>query len=247
MTEHGVSTTFPPLTIGALHRWSVIERLLSNRDDIVSIVEVGCGQGALSCRLAVDHDYRGYEPDGASFRVASERLSRFDRAEVREEELPSSPDRQFDALVAFEVLEHLDQDQRAARAWVDWIRPGGSMLVSVPSNPDRFGPWDEAVGHLRRYTRSSLRSVLESAGLIDVRMWATGMPLGYATEAVRNRVAPSPSDSRQNATRASGRRLQPTGGYWPLVELAVKPFVLAQRLFVDSDYGTGLVALASKP
>src|SRR6266436_2123552 len=80
-----------------------------------------------------------------------------------------APDRRFEAITAFHVLEHLE-DPRAFVAHVARrLVPGGLLAVSVP-NPDRWvlwwvrEAWDYPPHHLTRWTARSLRSLLEQQG-----------------------------------------------------------------------------------
>ena len=78
--------------------------------------------------------------------------------------------RQFDTIIAVNVIEHLRDDQSAARALASLLKPGGSLLVYVPACPWAFGSLDVALGHHRRYTRASLRALLRGAGLDPLRL-----------------------------------------------------------------------------
>jgi SAM-dependent methyltransferase len=74
-------------------------------------------------------------------------------------------------VVALDLLEHLPDDRRAAREMRRVLRPAGTLVVSVPANPGSWSPHDDAVSHLRRYTRPSLQLLLEEAGLEVQRLW----------------------------------------------------------------------------
>ncbi|NHC44866.1 class I SAM-dependent methyltransferase [Motilibacter aurantiacus] len=78
-----------------------------------------------------------------------------------------------DLVVAYDVLEHLDDDQAAAREIRRALRPGGTVLVAVPAGMGNWSAHDEAVGHYRRYERDTLRALLEAAGLhvSELRSW----------------------------------------------------------------------------
>lgn len=82
-------------------------------------------------------------------------------------------DASLDLVTALDVLEHLDDDAAAAREIHRVLRPGGRVVVTVPVDPRLWSAHDEAVGHVRRYTRSSVLALLVRAGLeIDsVRSW----------------------------------------------------------------------------
>jgi SAM-dependent methyltransferase len=86
--------------------------------------------------------------------------------------LPLAPE-SLDLVVAYDVLEHIEDDATAAKEILELLRPGGILLVAVPCDPRLWSAHDVAVGHVRRYTRSELISLLEGAGFAveDVRSW----------------------------------------------------------------------------
>lgn len=217
-----------------------------------SLLEVGCGQGALAMYLASRYDYTGYEPDRDSFAVAERRLAKLGDGRVINAALPRDPQRAYDIVAGFEVLEHLEDDGRALADWMQWLSPGGHLLLSVPAHPHRFGPADDYVGHFRRYTRNGLRHLLESARLAEIQIETYGFPLGYALEWGRNfilgrRVRRATTRSMADRTTASGRRLQPDASAAPLTWLGTLPFRYMQRPFAQSELGTGYVARARLP
>jgi SAM-dependent methyltransferase len=87
-------------------------------------------------------------------------------------QLPISPG-SLDLVLAFDVLEHLDDDKAAAAGIFEALRPGGSFLVAVPCDRRLWSQHDVAVGHVRRYERAELLALLEGAGfdIEDVRSW----------------------------------------------------------------------------
>lgn len=82
-------------------------------------------------------------------------------------------DESLDLVVAFDVLEHLEDDVSAAKGVFNALRPGGTFAVAVPADPKLWSAHDEAVGHVRRYTRETLTSLLLGAGfeLESVKSW----------------------------------------------------------------------------
>lgn len=69
----------------------------------------------------------------------------------------------FDAAIALDVLEHID-DQAAARELHRVLRPGGVLIVTVPAFPFLWSFRDVSAGHKRRYRRAQLAATLRSAG-----------------------------------------------------------------------------------
>jgi SAM-dependent methyltransferase len=240
-----------PLSPSARLRCDVVFRLLAELPEVRSIMEVGCGQGGLATLLAQTYDYRGYEPDRQSFAIARERLSRRRSGAVVNSLFPQHPDRTFDVVAAFEVLEHQEDDRSALASWVQWVRPGGHLLLSVPAHPSRFGAADRYVGHFRRYSRAGLGDLLYDAGLDERRILTYGFPLGYALESVRNVIISAREKreigAREERTAASGRRFQPGERLAPLISTAVLPFQYMQRPFAGTQLGTGFVARARRP
>jgi SAM-dependent methyltransferase len=198
----------------------------------------------MAYRLSARYDYRGYEPDPISYRTATGRLQALGRGEVINEAVPGEPDRSFDLLVAFEVLEHIEDDKGALGSWVRWLTPGGHLIMSVPAHPERFGPCDEMVGHCRRYTRPGVVELIESAGLEPLAVESWGMPVGYALEAVRNQLAKRSSVRNDIGTSGSGRIYQPPSSWGRAVELAIRPLAALQRPFRDGERGVGYVAVS---
>lgn len=75
------------------------------------------------------------------------------------------PDGGLDLVVAYDVLEHIEDDDTAVQEICRVLRPGATLLVAVPSDPKLWSAHDEAVHHVRRYTRQTLIGVLERNGL----------------------------------------------------------------------------------
>jgi SAM-dependent methyltransferase len=213
-----------------------------------SVLEIGCGRGGFGARLALRYDYLGIEPDEASYGVARERISAIGAGEVQNIASGTLSDQTFDLVCAFEVLEHIEDDMTALKEWANRVRPGGWLLLSVPADQDRYGPWDELVGHYRRYDPGDLTKLLANCGLTEIVVRRYDYPLGPLLEAVRHVLgrrrlthAACYADER---TAASGRMIQPRGGspVGLVLRWGTAPFCWLQRLFPDR--GTGLVVLA---
>jgi SAM-dependent methyltransferase len=221
-------------------RWELIRRELSTLRPR-TVLELGMGQGALGARLAEGRRYVGVEPDDRSRAVAAARLTYLTA-------LPATE--RFDLVCAFEVLEHIEDDGGALRQWAGHIDAGGRLLLSVPAHQHRYGPADELVGHFRRYSRTGLESVLESAGLEPLRVDAVGFPFGHLLEWGRNRMAArqlregDAPTTTADRTASSGRTFQPPGWAGRATQLGTAPFRLLQLPFRRGDWATGWLALA---
>jgi SAM-dependent methyltransferase len=74
-------------------------------------------------------------------------------------------ERRHSSTVAINVLEHIPDDVGALRTLSDLVRPGGAVILVVPAFPSAMSRFDRAIGHQRRYTKTSLRTALHQAGL----------------------------------------------------------------------------------
>jgi len=71
----------------------------------------------------------------------------------------------FDLICMFDTIEHIPDDGAAMREVARILAPGGRVMVSVPAYQFLFSNNDAIAQHQRRYTRSMLAEVFESAGL----------------------------------------------------------------------------------
>ena len=85
------------------------------------------------------------------------------------------PDNIFDAVVAFDILEHIDQDEGAVQEIHRVLKPKGKLLFVVPEDMTLFSPIDVANGHFRRYNLESIRELLAAFNLVNLSDF--GFPL----------------------------------------------------------------------
>jgi len=233
---------------GAL-RWFEIRRILADINP-ASILEIGCGMGAVGTRLARVASYTAVEPDERSFTAAKERVTPVGGTVLHGDHTALPAGAEYDLVCAFEVLEHIADDADALDHWLPLVRPGGHLLLSVPADPDRFGPSDVLVGHYRRYTAEELTLRLQEAGVTELKVVHYAWPLGYVLDSIRDRIADrrtgDASDVPEQRSSRSGRFLQPSGAIARRgIEAAVYPWAVLQRR--RPDRGSGLIAIAIRP
>ena len=126
------------------------------------ILDVGCGTGANLLMLSKYGDAEGVDISNDALAFCRERG--LDQVKLGAgEELPYD-DGTFDLVTAFDVVEHMDDDLAGLREMRRVLRPGGRVLLFVPTFMFLWGVQDDVSNHRRRYRLSELRRVLEQAG-----------------------------------------------------------------------------------
>lgn len=135
-----------------------------------AIVEIGAGSGINLYELyPADARLAGVEPDAeAAERARSKGPIPVFNAPV--ESLPDDiADGSLDLIAMFDVLEHTRDDRAALQAVSRKLKPGGSLVLTVPAFMLLWGRQDEVSHHFRRYTRRGLKSRLTDTGLDVLR------------------------------------------------------------------------------
>lgn len=225
-----------------------------------TFLEVGCGPGVLSLRLCK----KGWQGLGIDFspqaiEQAKTNLDEYLRNgryrlianDIFDLDLGGE---KFDIGLSMMVMEHVKDHVGFLRRIVDFIKPGGHVLVAVPGRRDRWGIEDETVGHLRRYDRNDLRETLVSAGLTDVTVWSVAVPAANLLFHVGNLIVRNSSEmnklnqSAREQTETSGIREIPWKTVFPssfkliLNRTTLYPLFVLQRLFYRSNLGLTMMA-----
>jgi SAM-dependent methyltransferase len=130
-------------------------------------LEVGSGRGdyAAEWLAAGVPTLTVSESDPARLSALHDRFAAEPRVVVRELTVPVVEDASYTAVVAFNVLEHVEDDVAAVAGFRRLVQPGGHVVLLVPAFPSAMSRFDRAIGHHRRYRARSLRAVMVAAGL----------------------------------------------------------------------------------
>src|SRR4029079_1810769 len=126
------------------------------------ILDVGCGTGANLLMLSKFGDAEGVDLSEDALAFCRERG--LENVKLGAAEKLPYDDGTFDLVTALDVVEHLDDDLGGLSEMRRVLRPGGRVLLVVPTFMFLWGLQDDVSNHRRRYRMPELRSVLEQAG-----------------------------------------------------------------------------------
>lgn len=130
------------------------------------ILDLGCGTGGVLAHLGELGNALGVDPSPEAAGYCHERgLS---VALGSGMDLPF-PDETFDAVLALDVIEHVEDDVALLREARRVLRPGGVVVLTVPALPWLWSSHDDVNHHFRRYMRGSLERSVRAARLAPLK------------------------------------------------------------------------------
>ena len=163
--------------------------------DAASLFEIGCGTGFVLSAIA---ERRPRLRLGASdlhprgLAIARDRLGAGpELIQLDARHLPFADE--FDVVCAFDVLEHIEDDEAVLEAAHRAVRPGGGVLLTVPQHRFLWSRFDEDARHVRRYAARELQAKVARAGFEVVRSTSfVTLPFPAMVLARRSRRRPAP-------------------------------------------------------
>lgn len=137
------------------------------------ILEVGSGVGNITQFMLNAQRVICLEPFAAYHDYLIQRFRQHLNVSVHRLAIEQTPNDEVppgccDSVVCLNVLEHIADDVDALLRMKSLAAAGGNVIVLVPALPCLYGAMDKAMGHLRRYSLSSLRRAFNQAGLAVV-------------------------------------------------------------------------------
>ena len=142
-----------------------------------SIADLGCGNGALLAEIAAHFPaarLAGFDLSPAQLQRNTQRMPNVEWhcADLQQRNAFSA--QQFDAVVASEIIEHLDDPPALLRNAYALTSDGGTLIITTQSG--RVGKTERLVGHQRHFTAGELAELLRQSGWKNVRVWNEGLP-----------------------------------------------------------------------
>jgi SAM-dependent methyltransferase len=152
---------------------------------------------------------------------------------------------EFDAVVSFDVVEHIPDHRGCIEQLRDALVPGGTLIITVPAHPALWSSWDEIQRHVRRFRPSEIESLVQDAGLevISVRQFFAALVLPALAAAAWDRLKGSGQGVDQ---RADQHRAMSTP---PLISQVAYQALAIERRLLNTPFpglGTSLLAVARR-
>ncbi len=207
----------------------------------MKFLEIGCGNGVV--RTQVETAFAEVSVDGADVCVPALEMNPLNlrgktyfydifekKSELKEH---------FDALLLFDVLEHLPNPDAFLQAALHHLKPGGKIYLNVPALQSLWSQYDAVQGHQKRYHSKELFSELNHANLeqIQIRYWGFFMiPILFLRKLLENKNADPQTILRQGFAK-------PNAILNALLYLTLR---IEKLLLPSPPAGTSLFAIAQK-
>jgi SAM-dependent methyltransferase len=211
-------------------------------------IEIGSGLGDYALEWAENLPrFTATEADPDRLVQLKERLADHPNIDVRQMLLPTNDSGQYSAAVSYNVLEHIEDHVGALRSMATLVRPGGRVVLIVPAFMFAMSQVDIATGHVRRYTKKSMRAAMTEAGLEVEKLHyanALGRIADHQGRGEHREAAVRPVGLRGRPyaavthVHADGRRLQPAAVFvvlrqpltWKVGQMTARANVWKARL-----------------
>jgi SAM-dependent methyltransferase len=195
-------------------------------------IEIGSGLGDYALEWS-EHlpRFTATEADPDRLVLLKERLADHPSIDVRQMLLPTTETGNYSAAVSYNVLEHIEDHVDALRSMATLVRPGGRIILIVPAFMFAMSQVDVATGHVRRYTKKTMRAALTDAGLtVEKLHYANALGLiGYYTATSIFKLAPK------------------EGPMVKIYDSLVLPVTKAMEKVVRPPFGQSVFAVAKVP
>jgi len=148
---------------------SIAESLVNKYkgDKKIRILDVGCGSGFIIQTLQKHGNVWGVDIEKEAISICKQKKILQVKL-AKAEKLPFKS-ASFDMITILDVLEHVD-DKKALKELQRVLSKKGKLVISVPAYQWMWSKWDEILHHKRRYTKKTLRELLEENGFKIIKI-----------------------------------------------------------------------------
>ncbi|MGZ8944488.1 MAG: class I SAM-dependent methyltransferase [Methylococcaceae bacterium] len=138
--------------------------------ELKSFLEIGCGTGFVISAIAEQFPkvrLLGSEYLEEGLVYARQRLPSAEFTQMDARHIPYESE--LDAIGAFDVLEHIEEDEAVLQQMYKALKPSGVVCITVPQHRWLWSAVDEYACHVRRYDANELHQKVCKAGFEIIR------------------------------------------------------------------------------
>lgn len=143
----------------------ILDAIAPHAAGLERYLEIGCGTGFVLGAIArkfPELHCSGSEIFVEGLEIAASRTPDASLFQMDAREIPFVS--HFDLIGAFDVLEHIEEDEAVIAQMHRALREGGKVVLTVPQHPFLWSKQDEHAHHVRRYRRGELERKLRGNG-----------------------------------------------------------------------------------
>ncbi|MCK5241045.1 class I SAM-dependent methyltransferase [bacterium] len=132
-------------------------RAKTNFEAPLRILDIGCAAGGTLFYLSQWGEIWGLDISSEAIALCEFRGIPQERLVLgNAESMMQFEEQSFDLVTAVEILEHLEHPEKALREILRVLKPGGTLIITVPADMKLWSERDERLGHRHRYTVADL-------------------------------------------------------------------------------------------
>lgn len=200
----------------------------------VPVLEIGAGTGNLTNKCLKKRPLHVTDSDEGLINHLKKKFSNKKNIFVQKlditKKIPDHFVNFFSSVYAINVLEHIENDQKALKNIFKLIKPKGKLILLVPAKKLAYTKLDKELGHHRRYEKEELVNKIENAGFTIEKIYFFNI-VGLISWYVRDKV------NRNNV------HLKP---HHIAIFDSIVPFLRKIESLISIPMGISLIAVAKK-
>jgi len=207
------------------------------------MLEIGCGNGSVLAYLKEN----GVNIGGGDIFIEGLKFcqQRADPVALYQVDILSLPfHNDFDIIGVFDVLEHIEEDEKALAEISQALKPGGTIFITVPAHKLLWSYFDESSNHKRRYSRKEIVTKLERNDFVIKKMsfyMFFLFPLMLSIRIINNTLRRN--EAKRNARTSIELKTVPLVNRIFLELLRLEKWLLR---YLDLPFGASIMVLAEK-
>jgi len=160
-------------------REKLVFQLITSQGKGQVSLDAGCGAGSFT-REMLKRNFKvdAFDPSSYAIGRLKETISPTPRLRAWTSDVENFQSKEkYDLILISDVLEHIKDDRKAIMKIWSFLKVNGQMIVTVPFDQKLWSKCDEASGHFRRYSKQSLKEMLDLPNLEILKFWCYGFPL----------------------------------------------------------------------